>query len=152
MNALSIAQNNGETVGASVVGRPFPRGVSGNPGGRPKGLARYVRELVGNDGRRIADFMLRVLDDETERTETRMQAAQWLADRGFGKPTQPQALELGTGAGFDIDGVEERLAQKLKVAHGGRLPLADLASCVAECGEASQPAGLGTEAASRLSP
>ena len=66
-------------------GRPFAPGVSGNPGGRPKGLARYVRELVGDDGRRIADFMLSVLDDEAERTETRMQAAAWLADRGFGK-------------------------------------------------------------------
>jgi hypothetical protein len=38
-----------------------------------------VRELVGDDGRRIADFMLGVLDDETERTETRLKAAEWLA-------------------------------------------------------------------------
>jgi hypothetical protein len=59
--------------------------VSGNPGRRPKGLARYVRELVGDDGRRIADFMLGVLDYEAERTETRMRAANWLADRGFGR-------------------------------------------------------------------
>ncbi len=57
---VSTAQNNGET--AARVGRPFPKGVSGNPGGRPKGLARYVRELVGDDGRRIADFMLSVLE------------------------------------------------------------------------------------------
>ena len=27
-----------------VVGRPFPKGVSGNPGGRPRGLAANVRE------------------------------------------------------------------------------------------------------------
>src|SRR5439155_15128273 len=81
---MPAAQNSVET-GAGFVGRPFPKGVSGNPGGRPKGLARYVRELVGDDGRRIADFMLSVLDDETERTETRIQAATWLADRGFGK-------------------------------------------------------------------
>jgi hypothetical protein len=47
-----------------------------------KGLARYVRELVGDDGRRIADFMLSVLDDETERTETRIQAATWLRIAG----------------------------------------------------------------------
>jgi hypothetical protein len=79
----SAAQNSDETA-TSVGGRPFPKGVSGNPGGRPKGLARYVRELVGDDGRRIADFMLSVLDDETERTETRLKAAEWLADPGFG--------------------------------------------------------------------
>jgi hypothetical protein len=63
---VSTAQNSDETA-VRPVGRPFPKGVSGNPGGRPQGLARYVRELVGDDGRRIADFMLGVLDDGTER-------------------------------------------------------------------------------------
>jgi hypothetical protein len=87
----------------SVVGRPFPQGVSGNPGGRPKGLARYVRELVGDDGGTIADFMLGVLEDDSERTETRIQAATWLADRGFGKPTQPQEVELSARTSFDLD-------------------------------------------------
>jgi Family of unknown function (DUF5681) len=85
----------------------WPEGTSGNPGGRPKGLARYVRELVGDDGQRIADFMVRVLEDERERTETRMQAATWLADRGFGKPTQPQAVELSAYPGFDPDEVKK---------------------------------------------
>ena len=66
-------------------------GHSRGTGGRPKGLPRYVRELVGDDGRRIADFMLGVLEDESERTETRMQAAQWLADRGFGRCPLPLA-------------------------------------------------------------
>ena len=91
----------------------FPKGVSGNPGGRPKGLARYVRELVGDDGRRIADFMLGVLDDEAERTETRMQAATWLADRGFGKT--PVTMDAGVSSepvtivvqsAFPLDGSE----------------------------------------------
>ena len=85
----------------------WPKGISGNPGGRPKGLARYVRELVGDDGRRIADFTLGVLEDDTERTETRMQAATWLADRGFGKPTQPQAVELSAHTAFDPDEVKK---------------------------------------------
>lgn len=92
-DAMNDAQNSAETAGP-VVGRPFPKGVSGNPGGRPKGLPRYVRELVGDDGRRIADFMVSVLDDETERTETRMQAAQWLADRGFGRAHATASVEL----------------------------------------------------------
>jgi hypothetical protein len=30
-------------------------GVSGNPGGCPKGLSRRVRELVGDDGEAIAE-------------------------------------------------------------------------------------------------
>jgi hypothetical protein len=55
----------------------------------------------------IADFMVRVLEDERERTETRMQAATGLADRGFGKPTQPQAVELSAYPGFDPDEVKK---------------------------------------------
>jgi len=35
-------ENSMETT--RVVGRPFPKGTSGNPGGRPRGLAAYVRE------------------------------------------------------------------------------------------------------------
>ena len=77
-------------------------GVSGNPGGRPKGLSRRVRELVGDDGHAIADFMFRVLSDETERTADRMEAAKWLADRGFGKA----ALVV------DVSPVTEQLIQE----------------------------------------
>ena len=67
----------------------FRPGQSGNPGGRPKGLGRYVRELIGEDGRRVADFMLGVLEDAGEPLKRRMQAASWLADRGFGRATSP---------------------------------------------------------------
>jgi hypothetical protein len=103
MAAVEIAQNSIATAPARVVGRPFAPGVSGNPGGRPKGLARYVRELVGDDGRRIADFMLSVLEDEGERTETRMEAARWLADRCFGKATQPTRREVDVAGDATLD-------------------------------------------------
>ena len=84
--SVAIAQNSDETA-VGVVGRPFPKGVSGNPGGRPKGLARPR----GRASR----------------------PATWLADRGFGRPTQTQALELSASAGFDLEGARERLAAKL---------------------------------------
>ena len=44
-----------------------------------------MRELVGEDGHAIAEYMLSVLSDETQRTADRMETAKWLADRGFGK-------------------------------------------------------------------
>jgi hypothetical protein len=44
-----------------------------------------VRELVGDDGHEIAEFMLSVMDDERARNADRIEAAKWLADRGFGK-------------------------------------------------------------------
>ena len=54
-----------------VTGAGFVPGVSGNPGGRPKGLARTVRELVGEDGALVAEFMLSVMYDERARTRDR---------------------------------------------------------------------------------
>jgi hypothetical protein len=64
----------------------------GNPGGRPKGLVRATREQT-NDGEQLVRFMLRVFRGEVGGTKVRdqMEAATWLADRGFGKPVQ--ALE-----------------------------------------------------------
>ena len=80
MSATATPRNRAET------GR-FPPGVSGNPGGRPKGLARRVRELVGDDGQRLAEVFLAVLDDPASSVRERMEAATWLADRGWGRPT-----------------------------------------------------------------
>jgi hypothetical protein len=87
-----VAQNSNGSA-ASPHGRPFPKGVSGNPGGRPKGLVHRIREETG-DGAELVAYMLGVFRDEREPTRTRIEAATWLADRGYGKPTQPQALEL----------------------------------------------------------
>ena len=83
---MSIVQSRPETTRAGgVTGKGFTPGVSGNPGGRPKGLSRRVRELVGDDGQSIAEFMLSVMEDERARTADRIDAGKWLADRGFGK-------------------------------------------------------------------
>lgn len=45
----------------------WPRGVSGNPGGRPQGLARATRDLVGEDGMKLAAFWLSIMDDTMRR-------------------------------------------------------------------------------------
>jgi hypothetical protein len=82
----------------SKAGR-WPKGKSGNPGGRPKGLAARVRELT-KDGHELVDLMVAImrgtltvtLRDRDGKTyeqapshRDRMMAAAWLADRGFGK-------------------------------------------------------------------
>lgn len=81
----------------------FLPGVSGNPAGRPKSLSRYIREQT-SDGEKIADFFLQVFNKHTKieyedskgkkvkrdpNLRERMEAAEWLADRGWGRPTQP---------------------------------------------------------------
>jgi hypothetical protein len=81
------AQNRPGTAPLRVVGRPFEKGQSGNPGGRPKGLAARVREVT-DDGSEIVDLMVGVLRDESASRKERMQAAEWLADRGWGRAVQ----------------------------------------------------------------
>lgn len=84
-------------------GRPFPKGVSGNPGGRkPIGtsLAEAVRR-VGEEtvprgkyqGRTRLDALIRSLYEQGNRGNAR--SATVLLDRGWGKPMQPIGGEGG---------------------------------------------------------
>ena len=70
-----------------LTGR-FLAGQSGNPGGRPVGFREQIKESTG-DGSELVEVVLsvlRVLRDENASNRERMEAATWLADRGFGKP------------------------------------------------------------------
>jgi len=72
-----VAKNRG------VTGRFVP-GNNANPNGRPKGIAALVKAET-RDGAELVAFALRVLRAEKQPTALRLQALQWLADRGFGK-------------------------------------------------------------------
>ena len=60
-------------------------GRSGNPGGRPQGLARATRELVGEDGMALAQLWWDIAQDPMQRTSDRLEASKLLADWGWGK-------------------------------------------------------------------
>ena len=79
----------------AITGR-FRPGNSANPGGRPKGLAHLVRDHT-RDGAELVEFMLRVLRGKRQPLRYRLEAAAWLADRGFGKALQQ--LDVGGVAG-----------------------------------------------------
>lgn len=97
-NVLTMAvQNNGlGTRTGGITGGGFLPGQSGNPGGRPKGLAAAARGAVGDDGRDLVAFFSAVMRGDRKALgerrpvalRERVQAATWLADRAYGKAVQ----------------------------------------------------------------
>lgn len=96
----SVSQNRGE------AGR-FKPGQSGNPGGRPKGLARTTRELLGDDGLAIVEFWAHVMADEGARTPDRLEASRLLAERGWGKPPTYEPIEAADQESLPQEQVDE---------------------------------------------
>ena len=62
--------------------KPFQRGVSGNPGGKPKG--EDVRYLARKNTRRAMERIVELIDDEDPRVA--LMAAKEVLDRAYGKP------------------------------------------------------------------
>jgi hypothetical protein len=74
-------------------GRPFSKGVSGNPGGRPKVLGD-VQELARQKSPDAINTLVEIMNHEKAPPAARVAAANALLDRGYGKPTQPIAQTL----------------------------------------------------------
>ena len=109
---VSSVQNKGGATGG-VTGRGFKPGRSGNPGGRPQGLARATRELVGEDGMKLAELWWSIASDETRRDSDRLEASKLLADRGWGtaavfQPQEGDPLDLAA-----LEGAAEEFRAKI---------------------------------------
>lgn len=74
---------------------PWVKGQSGNAKGAPKranALARIVRSET-QDGEELVRFKLTLMRDASAETQHRIEACNWLADRGWGKAVETIVLE-----------------------------------------------------------
>ena len=67
----------------------FQKGVSGNPGGRPK-VVEEVQELARQHTTEAVQTLVAIMTDVDQPAPARVSAANAILDRGFGKP--PQSL------------------------------------------------------------
>jgi hypothetical protein len=101
-------------------GRPFPKGTSGNPRGRPKeheDIKALAREHSPAAIDRLVYWMMQSVDARAS-----VQAAGMLLDRGFGKPGQDIRLraELSPGIAEVVKLARERVAN---IEHQPRLAI-----------------------------
>lgn len=81
-----------------LVGRPWQKGVSGNPGGRSKTtkqLAKLAREYTDE----ALATVVSIMRDEGNKPIDRLRAADIILDRGYGKAKQKIELEDAALAG-----------------------------------------------------
>lgn len=85
-----MAQNSEKTAKNSgkVRGRPFQKGQSGNPGGRPK-IPKDVKEMLKAAAPDAAQLLIDTINDEQVTRSLRIEAAKVLLDRVYGKAAQP---------------------------------------------------------------
>ena len=112
----AAAQNSGGTAaGTMPVGRRFEPGKSGNPGGRPKGLAAAVKAKVQPED--LVAVLVDVAQDARAKPSERIAAVRELADRGWGKAPAFAAIEGGdplelSAIAQEIQGIADELAAR----------------------------------------
>lgn len=121
MTEAAQSSNGSAPTAKRVIGRPFEPGKSGNPGGRPKGLASSIRETVpADDLKRYYEAIWR-LDKPTLKAlgiaikdctlVERNRAGEWLSDRGYGKA--PAYAPIADENPLELDDVDRRIDETL---------------------------------------
>lgn len=120
-------QNSAKSARKSV-GRPFSKGRSGNPGGRPK-VPDDVREAARALTHDALATLAQVMRDKRSPASARVSAANSLLDRAWGRPESSADLRLAGLAGATSARVATVDTSHMTpeqvyayVMHGGELP------------------------------
>ena len=70
-----------------VKGRPFPKGVSGNPGGLAE-WQRQAKALMKENAPAAVKIIVDTMNDPTAKHKDRLSAAQYIVDQACGKAVQ----------------------------------------------------------------
>ena len=93
-NSQPSARNSQRSASSRGTGRPFAKGRSGNPGGRPK-VEGEIRELAQKHGPDALKRLVELMKSENERVA--VAAAQVILDRAYGKPQQALQIDGDIG-------------------------------------------------------
>src|SRR5262249_27913662 len=107
---VSRSEQRENSAALSVRGRPFRKGKSGNPGGRPKG-SEELRALAQAHTAEAIDRLVRWM--RTSNAKASVAACNALLDRGWGKPVQAITANDGARMDVNIDEVRAAIARKL---------------------------------------
>jgi hypothetical protein len=102
-----MAANSKKT--ARGPGKPFEKGKSGNPNGRPK-VDKDVKEMLKAAAPQAAALLIETVNNPEIKMDLRIRCAETLMDRVYGKAVQP---------------IEGNMDNKVEIVMGGAAKYAD---------------------------
>ena len=108
-------------------------GQSGNPKGRPRGIARQARDLIDDDPGRLLAVFLEIAQDDEAKPADRVAAADRYLDRAYGKAPAYAPVEGAdpldrTSVDHQIVGLVDELAARREAPATGETPPREVAA------------------------
>ena len=100
--------------------KPFPKGQSGNPAGRPR-IIGEIRDLARTHAEDAIAALAEIAADRSAPPSARVSAASELLNRGYGRPPQAVAIESSTSLSSQHLAALKLLAERAKAEQAARV-------------------------------